>query len=321
MWNKIILEKSELKSLIKRYKNGESVSKLSKNLAISPKALNRILRENAIKIRGLKESRILAGKQIRKIQTQEIIKLLESGKSLSRIARENGLHRQTLTIQLKKNGIKPSEISHQSQYSVDETAFDIVTEESAYWIGFLMADGCIQVTPKKNNIVLGLQISDIKHLEKFRKFLKSERAIHIQKDGKMAQFTIGSKRLCQSVMKYGVIPRKCKVTKVIGLEMNRHFWRGVVDGDGCVFTRTCWSLSLNGSESLLNQFSSFVRSHFPEYKATVRKAKGCYVVQSGIKAIDLLYSDCKIALTRKLARAKKAIKISTVLNSAKQKGQ
>jgi hypothetical protein len=35
---------------------------------------------------------------------------------------------------------------------------------------------------------------------------------------------------------FGVIPKKRLVAKVIGLEGNRHFWRGVLDRDGWLET-------------------------------------------------------------------------------------
>lgn len=244
------------------------------------------------------------------VKIQEIQNKLSEGKSGVRVSKELGIHYNTLLYHLKKAGVKLSKISHQSQYSLDESVFDKITEESAYWLGFLMADGCVYIVPEKriNRIVINLQILDVGHLEKFRKFLKAERTVHINKNGEMASFGIGSKRLCKAVMKYGVVPRKCKNTKVIGLESNRHFWRGVIDGDGCLYrNQRSKHIQLSGSNSLLIQFSNFIRSHFPEYKATVRHSKHCFTVCVGIKAIGLLYNDCTVALDRKLNLAKSFI--------------
>ena len=55
----------------------------------------------------------------------------------------------------------------------DETVFDEITEESAYWMGFLMADGNIYLPKGKRNprITLVLSEKDKEHIVKFKFFL------------------------------------------------------------------------------------------------------------------------------------------------------
>ncbi len=241
-----------------------------------------------------------------------------------RVANELGMHYQTLRYHLNKKNLKLSELTHQGIYILDESVFNQITEQSAYWIGFLMADGCVYIIPEKSihRVVVNLQSQDLTHLEKFQKFLKTDRPIYKYKKGSLVQITIASKKICESVMKYGVVPRKCKTTRVIELENNRHFWRGVVDGDGSIYKNQRSShISLNGSKPLMKQFSKFVKHNFPDYTASVRYNNGCFTVCVGIKMIGLLYSDCTIALDRKLERAEDYISRSRILNSpARRKG-
>ena len=52
----------------------------------------------------------------------------------------------------------------------DNTVFDTIdTEEKAYWLGFMYADGYVQ--NNGNSVELSLKGSDVEHLEKFRVFL------------------------------------------------------------------------------------------------------------------------------------------------------
>lgn len=55
------------------------------------------------------------------------------------------------------------------KYIVDDVFEKIDTEEKAYWLGFLFADG--YVGTNDNSVGLGLAIKDIEHVKKFKKFI------------------------------------------------------------------------------------------------------------------------------------------------------
>ena len=63
-----------------------------------------------------------------------------------------------------------------SKYTYNENYFKIIdSEEKAYWLGFLYADGCItrfyrNEKLKSMSLELTLQSNDIEHLKKFLKF-------------------------------------------------------------------------------------------------------------------------------------------------------
>ena len=126
-------------------------------------------------------------------------------------------------------------------HTIDETVFDAITEQSAYWVGNLMADGNIY-TGKTGNprIALTLAERDREHLVKFRKFLNCSNRILLKISrlkGKIwNQYTLrfSSKRIAEKLIEFGVTARKSLTAKVIGLEDNKHFWRGVIDGDGYI---------------------------------------------------------------------------------------
>ena len=60
------------------------------------------------------------------------------------------------------------------KYNFDENFFDkIDTEEKAYWLGFIYADGAIF----KRTLSIRLSTKDIHHLEKFKKILNTDAAI------------------------------------------------------------------------------------------------------------------------------------------------
>ena len=153
-------------------------------------------------------------------------------------------------------------------HTVNEAVFDTITEESAYWLGFLMADGSIS-TGKTGNprIALTLAERDREHLVKFRKFLNCSNQI-LSKIAKVNekvwnQYTLrfSSKKIADRLKEFGITERKSLTAKSIGLEDNKHFWRGVLDGDGHIKNsdgNDGDSVVVVGSQDLMRQFITFI---------------------------------------------------------------
>lgn len=149
-----------------------------------------------------------------------------------------------------------SDIKRPKKYIYDDTYFNVIdTEHKAYWLGFIMADGCI-VQKSKNKpcltLVINLQESDYKHLEKFnndlngnlpvRHFTSKPVTIHSwSKDVHLSErqcckIEVNSKWLCQDLIAHGVSQRKTLNENEPVIEdpnLIRHFIRGFFDGDGC----------------------------------------------------------------------------------------
>jgi hypothetical protein len=263
----------------------------------------------------------------------EVVAAYQAGESSIRIAKRLGLSKGAVLGVLRRHGIARRPISQACRiHSLDESAFDVVTEESAYFVGLLMADGGVANRKRPGNgtefkVALTLTASDVGLLERFRAFLKSTHKISFSEGGLRsgrlgkqvlikphAQLAVSSKRLVEALEKFGVVPRKSLKAKAIGLENNRDFWRGVIDGDGTVrFNRINGKnypeISLVGARPLLTQFSEFVRSFCQDIRASVRPSGSIFQVHvNGVAAAHLaevLYGNCVVALQRKLDMARR----------------
>lgn len=130
----------------------------------------------------------------------------------------------------------------QNKFNINHNYFDeINTEEKAYFLGLLFADGC--VSKRYNYIRLGLKESDLSTLEKFNFSLENENPIKIYKKQKetfsnTCLLRIGSKNIKEQLIKKGCLPLKTFLLdwpskEIVPEPLIRHFIRGYFDGDGC----------------------------------------------------------------------------------------
>ena len=120
-----------------------------------------------------------AKEQIINLAINEYLSTPEMERSLTKLGEKYGIKRQTLSKHLKARGIQV--INYQNIARLNENAFDSMdNEEQFYWLGFMYADGCISKTG--NRIEVHLSLSDISHLEKFRKFLNHTTTIRTGTD-------------------------------------------------------------------------------------------------------------------------------------------
>ena len=126
------------------------------------------------------------------------------------------------------------------KHQLDETYFnDITTEEQAYWLGFLWADGSINKTAKRsagaNRLTLAQKPTEKTHLEKFRKALKTDYEIKTRKSTGVCILDINSRPICEALIKLGYGKKENRTNiPIIRTDLIHHFIRGYFDGDGCL---------------------------------------------------------------------------------------
>jgi hypothetical protein len=127
------------------------------------------------------------------------------------------------------------------------------------------------------------------------------------------------RKIAEKLASFGVTAQKTHNAKVIGLENSRHFWRGVVDGDGHLKNRdgidTDIIIFTGVSYDLVVQFEGFIKCNIKGAEVTIKaieengrysKLYRLYVYSHTARMLaKLLYGDCHIALDRKLSQAQK----------------
>lgn len=128
------------------------------------------------------------------------------------------------------------------KYEVNDSYFDTWTHNSAYVLGFLMADGYV-LGKAENSSGIGCQLvnKDIEVLEFIRSEISPSSPLRSPPSckGKYTKLNICSKKLVASVAKFGLVPRKTYSWKKIDFDIPEifipDFVRGHFDGDGYVF--------------------------------------------------------------------------------------
>lgn len=177
---------------------------------------------------------------------------------------------------------------------------EIDNEEKSYLLGFIFADAGIN----SNNRSLDIKVhyKDIDILYKFNKYLNSNAKIYNNKNEKFKTIYLCSKKLVNSLSKYGIIKNKTKTIpfpNFNSLELYKHFLRGYFDGDGHIGKRQC--ALVIGSKEFFSGFMDFLNNKF-NFVPWYTFKDSYYQIQFNRRDfwfINWLYSDSKIYLDRK----------------------
>lgn len=130
------------------------------------------------------------------------------------------------------------------KHDFDKTFFDkIDTEEKAYVLGFVYADGCHQILPTTHCLTISQMERDVDILYKIKNAMKSTYPIREESNGwggeeKKYIFYVYSKDIGASLDNVGVVKNKSLILKFpdfIDDELMPHFIRGYFDGDGSIW--------------------------------------------------------------------------------------
>lgn len=166
-----------------------------------------------------------------------IDKYLNENYTLKQLGREFSCSFGTIRNLLNKHRIKSR--GNKQGYPRNEFYFNkINTQEKAYWLGFLYADGCVHSA----NNEISINITDLEHVQKFQQAIGAinHRITEIKderfKNAKtLYQFSIKDKQLHKDLIKWGCIPQKSLLLEKIPnipRDYVSDFIRGYFDGDG-----------------------------------------------------------------------------------------
>ena len=232
------------------------------------------------------------------------------------------LNRTNSAIELKASrlGLK------KYPYMCDYHYFDeIDTEEKAYWLGFLTADGWINKNDKNNAGVTGieLQYGDINHLKKFNKSIGGNYQItdrwkecpistkDKEKKHHLCCIRIFSLTMYNSLADKGFTKNKSYDFHIPTLrkDLIKHYVRGYFDGDGCfTFTNKSFHISFVTASSVFGEDLltilraegfNFVGSNYINDFNTYMYRFDIYRNNEKLQFLDWIYQNANVYLDRK----------------------
>lgn len=234
----------------------------------------------------------------------------------------------------KENVQKRTNTEFYKKYNLNETFFDIIdTEEKAYILGFLFADGYIN--NKNKIIILALTEKDKDILLKINNIVGSDKPLQYIKPSEKRYSKLGQYRLCfQSKYMHDCFVKNNFLNRSIIPKIDdnliRHFIRGIFDGDGCCSTG--WRKNkhyryFNGTfeilfndKSVAEEINKIISSNSNISLLSVKNKKGngstivFQIKWSGIDNIiniyNYLYKDATIYLERKCDKFKELISMN-----------
>lgn len=245
---------------------------------------------------------------------KKALNLYEEGYDQKQIGRMLKIKYGTIGSWVKKYG-SPRHRGPKSKVK-NEDFFDVIdTEEKAYFLGFIMADGCVSTYNNEWSLKMGVSTIDKEIIEKLLKYLDANYKIKDKKtktpqgNPSYCSFvSITSRHLVESLMKLGVIERKTSKESMpnIANNLKRHFVRGFFDGDGitCI-TKNKKRSGFISSLELINEIQTFLGSNQKIHRNKQSK-KPVYYFLGGIKfsrkLYEAIYKDSTIWLARKRKR-------------------
>lgn len=135
-----------------------------------------------------------------------------------------------------------------------------ITKEIAYTLGLMWADGYIY--PRQNSISITCIKSDLDDVTdvitktaNWKKYIRKAKGVRKEQ----LTFMIHNKNFCELLAEYKYVSKKYDsanaIIKIIPIELQKYWWRGFLDGDGCIYTTKNYQVFFT---SALNQDWSFI---------------------------------------------------------------
>ena len=238
----------------------------------------------------------------------EIINNFNIHKNIRICSNDLGICQETIRKTLVRNDIP--RLGHTCDLLKNDRYFQhIDSEDKAYFLGFILADGNISKT--SNRVSIQLNIKDKYILEKFKHCINSSNSIRDykvfdkrkNKFNEITVFQVSSKNIISDLKDNGIDFNKSKYfyyTKISQNKYFNHFLRGVFDGDGSISNNNIQLISTFEFLEYINVKYLSNKYNFIQINKNLNIYR-LYIYDKSTK-IDLLnfiYKDSTIYLKRK----------------------
>lgn len=249
---------------------------------------------------------------------QAIEDYLSSDISFTAMCKKYVLEPTAMKAIMTENNLLKTEIIPTVKGEYNKNIFDIIdTEDKAYWLGFIYADGYLNSSPLFDNkrtdytVELSLKLDDLEHLNKFKHFIEYSK--DIKTDNYRCRFYVSNKHLWTTLASYGCTPLKSLTLSFPNenifesKDLIIHFIRGFFDGDGWItytsqdhMNMSCGVLGTSGFlkcfKKYLNIPNKLVHNHNNKEETTMKLTVNG---RNGLEMLHKLYNNATIYLERK----------------------
>lgn len=303
-----IISNANKELAVKRYMEGLSIAKVGKLFDVDCGVIRRAILKRGLTLRTRTDCHL----KLTKKQDKQIYKLYNKGYTPDEIGKKFDITDNTVRYSVKRQGGTLRSLSQSlRKYTFDHNFFEIIdTEAKAYFLGFYLADGNVW----QNKVQLSIHPQDSYIINSFIKYINGNNKVHFytKQNLNVAKLVLNSSKMVNDLISHGIIYRKTyKLIKVplVPDSLEKHFWRGVLDGDG-------WVMITNKGTSIetgICNMQKIVIEHFKRFleKNNITPGKICHANQkiykiglsavNAIRFLDLIYNESSLdlRLTRK----------------------
>lgn len=302
------IQPSDEQEVIQKYQSGISSEQLAKEYGISATAILNVLRRNKIEMRSGADWKF--SEEVR----QEIIQRYTDYETIASIAKSIGCSSWFVKDLIRKYGV-PTRGTKPRYPDLKHDYFSVIDSPEKAWIlGFIATDGCVS----GRSLSWALKRADRYILEQIASIICPSVIVtnSFSSDKKMepqpiSRLSFYSKQLCDDLLQYGIHPNKTETVQFwhgVSDSLCPHYLRGIIDGDGCLYTSgTRNHISLcSASKQFLLDVSQSIEKHTGIQHPYLGKRNNCkaweikYWKNDNVKKItQWLYQDDSIGLIRK----------------------
>lgn len=298
-----------LKDMFKDYSNGMSLDELTNKYSISKNSFAFLRKKH-----NIPAYKKYSDSLMKQAYDDYMVKKI----GLKAVCEKYGFKHGVLVRYAKENNL-PYKTNRGAKYSFDREYFkNIDSEEKAYWLGFLYADGCVNTSDKTctspNRLTINISHRDRIILEKFNQSINGNLEIfdympseETYGNSMMSRLNVNSVEFCEHLINHGCIPNKTFELRMpnINEHLICHFVRGFLDGDGSI---SGYCISFTKGDVFLKELNELISSildiepgHIQYYKN--KDSRVCNLKfskkESCRKIYNWLYDNATIFLERK----------------------